>query len=491
MTIGRKPLPAHARKFRGKALNIPEEDTFLLKYQEDWVKDQSLMRIMEKTRRCGVTFGTGYDLVRQHSLATMMVDSWISSRDDTTAKLFLQTCMGFARVLDAGARSLGQQVLDADKGHSAYVGRFSNETALNSLASNPDVFAGKGGNVVLDEFALRDDPRMVYAIAMATIDWGGRLAIVSTHRGSDNFFNQTIRKIREKGNPQGFSLHRVTLQDALDQGFLWKLQTKLPDGDPRLDMDEAAYFDYQRNRAADEESFLQEYMCSPADDASAFLSYDLIASCEYRGAVDWETDLEHAKGPLYVGVDIGRDHDLTVIWVLERLGDVMCTRRVVEMHKQEFSAQEHELYSILRLPKVRRCCIDQTGIGRQFAERATKKFGKYRVEGVTFAGPVKEELAYPLRASFEDRSVRIPERNEIRTDLRAIKKETTAAGNIRFTADRGKNGHSDRFWALALAIHAGKQTGNLSTPVPFNRGGQAARANNSRFAMSRKREMVG
>ena len=30
----------------------------------------------------------------------------------------------------------------------------------------------------------------------------------------------------------------------------------------------------------------------------------------------------------------------------------------------------------------------------------------------------------------------------------------TAAGNIRFTADRGENGHSDRFWAGALALHA-------------------------------------
>ena len=29
-----------------------------------------------------------------------------------------------------------------------------------------------------------------------------------------------------------------------------------------------------------------------------------------------------------------------------------------------------------------------------------------------------------------------------------------AAGNIRFSADRGENGHSDRFWALALALHA-------------------------------------
>ena len=116
-------------------------------------------------------------------------------------------------------------------------------------------------------------------------------------------------------------------------------------------------------------------------------------------------------------------------------------------------------WDLLGLPQVQRCCIDQTGIGRQFAERAQARFGRYAVEGVQFTGPAKEELAYPLRAACEDRAMRIPGTAAIRADLRGVKKETTAAGNIRFAADRGKNGHSDRFWALALALHAGKPAG--------------------------------
>jgi phage FluMu gp28-like protein len=46
--------------------------------------------------------------------------------------------------------------------------------------------------------------------------------------------------------------------------------------------------------------------------------------------------------------------------------------------------------------------------------------------------------------------------------LRAIKRETTFAGNIRFAADRGGNGHADRFWALALAIRASAIFKNLA-----------------------------
>ena len=102
------------------------------------------------------------------------------------------------------------------------------------------------------------------------------MEIFSTHRGTANFFNQLILEARHKGNPKKFSLHRVTLQDALDQGFLFKLQQKLPEDDERLGMDEADYFNYIRAGSADEESFQQEFCCVASDDATAFLTYELL-----------------------------------------------------------------------------------------------------------------------------------------------------------------------------------------------------------------------
>ncbi len=476
-------------EFSGRAKNIPARDTLLLGYQARWVKDDSRLKGMEKARQIGMSWSSAYRIVAKQSLAEAQLDAWISSRDDLQARLFLEDCKKFAAILNAGAQDLGERVID-EKGHSAYVLQFSNSRRAHSMSSNPDAQAGKRGSRLLDEFALHPDPRKLWTIAYPGITWGGSLEFISTHRGSANFFNELIQEVKHKGNPKNISLHTVTLQDALDEGFLYKLQQKLPEGDARLAMDEADYFNFIRAGCADDESFLQEFMCQPADDASAFLSYDLIAGCEYRGPEKWETDLADAKGWLFVGVDVGREHDLTVIWVVEKLGDVAFTRRVIEMSKQTFDAQEHALYAVLSLPQVRRCCIDCTGIGRQFAERAQKRFGTYKVEPVNFTGPVKEELAYPLRAAFEDKTVRIPNSPQIRSDLRAIKKETTAAGNIRFTADRGKNGHSDRFWALALALHAAKSPGHTFTPIAFARGGRAGAGEGSRFAMSRRREVL-
>lgn len=448
----------------GRAKNIPAKNTLLLPYQAKWVKDTSRLKIAEKSRQIGWTWATGYGLVTRKALVDARLDAWISSRDDIQARLFLEDCKGFAALVNAGAKDLGESVID-EKGHSAYVLSMANGLRINSMSSNPDAQAGKRGDRVLDEFALHPDPRKLYSIAYPGITWGGSMEIFSTHRGSHNFFNGLIKEIREKGNPKKFSLHRVTLEDALNEGFLYKLQTKLPLDDERQEMDETDYFNFIRSGCADEESFLQEYMCVPADDASAFLSYDEIAKCFYAGNDGWEITWPEMQGDVYVGVDIGREHDLTVIWVLEKFGGIYFTRRVIEMKAETFAAQEAKLYEVLEQRQVRRVCIDSTGLGMQFAERAQERFGKYKVEGVRFTGPVKEELAYPVKAAFEDVRVRIPERREITADLRAIKKETTASGNVRFTADRGKNGHSDRFWALALAMHAGKTGG---TPQQFD-----------------------
>lgn len=424
----------------------------LLPYQKRWVEDSSRLKIAEKSRQIGWTWATAYGLVRRKSLKGARLDAWISSRDDIQARLFLEDCKSFAAILQTGAQDLGERAIDED-GHSAYVLAMANGLRLHSMSSNPDAQAGKRGDRVLDEFALHPDPRKLYAIAYPGITWGGSMEIFSTHRGSANFFNGLIQEIRHKGNPKGISLHRVTLQDALDQGFLAKLQAKLPTDDPRQEMDEAEYFDHIKAGCADDESFAQEYMCVPSDDASAFVSYDLLDGCKYAPGVDWET---RGEGRLYMGVDIGRVKDLTVFWLVEEVSGTLFTRACITMQNETFDAQEKTFYGLMDLPRLTRCCIDQTGIGRQFAERAQKRYGS-RIEPVTFTAQVKESLAYPLKAAMEDRTLRIPDDPKVFADFRAIRKTTTTAGNIRFEGERTANGHSDRFWAAALALHAGKR----------------------------------
>ena len=173
---------------------------------------------------------------------------------------------------------------------------------------------------------------------------------------------------------------------------------------------------------------------------------------------------------LFLGVDVGRDHDLTVFWVLRAgRGRLLHPRRSSASRARPSTLRKRALFAWLERPQVTPL------LHRRHRHRApvlpsalSSASDSYRVERVTFTGPVKEELAYPVRAAFEDRSLRIPSDPFIRADLRAIRKEATLSGNIRFTADRGKNGHADRFWALALALHAGKKRRSCGEIIVFD-----------------------
>ena len=459
-------------KLKGRAKCIPRDrEAIFLPFQAEWIKDGSRIKLMEKSRQIGISWSTAYGADERAAAQGARFDEWVSSRDDIQARLFIEDCKLWAGIMGMAAQDMGEVVLDADKKLSAYVLQFASGRRIHSMSSNPDAQAGKRGSRVLDEFALHREQRKMWAIAYPGITWGGSMELISTHRGSYSFFNQLVREARHGGNPKKISLHRVTLQDALDQGFLFKLQQALPADAEQQGMDEAEYFDFTKSGAADAESFDQEYMCIPADDDAKFLEYGLITACEYPGGTDWRRGLQGPfQGRLFAGVDIGRKKDLTVLWVVEQLGDVFYTRHVEVMEKMRKSDQEKILWPWFEI--CDRICIDSTGLGIGWTDDAQDKFGEHRVEGVSFTGQVKEALAYPLKGAMEDRKIRIPEDPKIRADLRKIQKTTTAAGNIRFVADGDDstkvNGHADRFWALALALHAGS---NPSAPIEFMSGG--------------------
>jgi phage FluMu gp28-like protein len=142
------------------------------------------------------------------------------------------------------------------------------------------------------------------------------------------------------------------------------------------------------------------------------------------------------------------------MWLLRRVGDVLWTDQIRVFEKTLFRVQLEAAAELIRQNRVARCCIDSTGIGAMLAEELQLRFGEYTVEQVQFTAPVKIELGMPLLQAFQDRAIRIPADPVIREDLHKIRKTVTAANNVRLEADSDEAGHADRFWALALAVHA-------------------------------------
>jgi phage FluMu gp28-like protein len=457
---------------------------YFLPYQESWILDNSPMKLYEKTRRAGITYATSYRCVQKCLTKPAGFIQWVSSRDLLTAKEFVTDYVAkWAKAANVVAKGLGGdwvQVVDEKKGITALVVEFESGNRIISLSSTPEAFAGKGGDVLLDEVDLHENAGNLVDMALPCITWGGQLEAVSAYKvdGSPASVFARLCTDAKAANPMGWHFFRTTIEDAVAQGFVEKLN-QVTGASWKRD----GWLAMQRAKCRTEAAWLSQYLCQPQDDGGALLPYSLIAGCEadaLNTAVGGRLPPDSC-GPLYLGMDIGRKHDLSVLWLLERIGDVFWTRWVFELSKVIFREQLASLETALRHPALVRACIDATGIGAMLAEEAQLKFGPYKVEQVTFTPAVKMELGMPLLAAVQDRAVRIPALPAIREDLHKIRKTTTAANNVRLEAESDDAGHADRFWALALALHAGANTGAADFP-PFAIGGDAAAGGRGREA---------
>lgn len=442
-------------------------NSFFLPYQQRWIKDRSPLKIMEKSRQVGMSWASAFALVKEQADNRTPTDSWVTSRDELQAELFIQDCANFAEILHTAARRVERALLSDERPLLAHSLRFANGRSIHALSSNPNAQAGKRGTRLLDEFALHPNPRELYTIALPGVTWGGRLEIISTHRGAGNFFNQLIIEVTQQGNPKNFSHHRVTIVDALEEGFLRKLKEKLPAGDPRQQMDEDQYLQYVRSQCADEAAFQQEYMCNPNFDDASFLPVELVMAAQSPHTLP-----AVVAGPLYIGVDLGRTHDRTVIFVLEDIAGKLFTRHLEVMENTPFALQEAALERWASHANCRALFIDASGLGRQFAERAAQKYGAHRAVGVSFTDDKKAQLAYELKDALERRQLTLPATAQLRSDLLSVEKTTTPTGSLKFSAPRDASGHADHFWALALAVTAARS--HTSAPAhitltPLNR----------------------
>jgi phage FluMu gp28-like protein len=435
---------------------LASEKLSFLPYQQRWLKDESRIKIWEKSRRIGATYVQAYEDVRD-CLKKTVPAVWFSSADLTAAAEYIGYCAKWARAFGAAAKDLGEVVLDEKKGVKAYVLELANGTKIHALSSNPSAFRSKGGKVVLDEYAFHDDPDAMWAAARPCITWGFPLRILSTHNGKSCKYYKFVESCR--GGSLKWSLHSTDIFKAVAEGLADKIAHRKLSEEERKE-----WIQNEHDNCGDENAWQQEYCCNAIDEATAFLTYEMISKCELEESLLLR-EIDKLTGDATLGYDVARSGNLSVMWVLEKVGLLKMTRGVWAMKNWKFARQRELLYKIMERPCVHRACIDQTGIGMQIAEEAQDKFGHFRVEPVTFTNKAKEEIAQQLYIAFEDVSVRVPATFAVREDLHAIRKYVTAAGNVRYDAavDTKTGSHADHFWALGLANYAiSKDRGPIS-----------------------------
>ena len=352
--------------------------------------------------------------------------------------------------MQLGAAAIGETLIgEGDKAVKAFRIVLASGREIVAMTSAPRAFRSKGrpGDLgIIDEAAFVDNLGEVLKAALAFRVWGGRAHIISTHNGEANPFAALCRDIRDGVQPG--SLHRVTLAGALADGLYRRIceitgDSWSAEGEARWQADLRAEYGVHAGEELD---------CLPASGAGAWLAWELIRAIEDAAAGQPEA---FAGGVAYLGVDVARRRDLWVAALIERVGDVLWLRELVVERGISFSEQRGIVARLAARYRPARIAVDQTGMGEAVVEQWQEDHGTLRVEGVLMTGPRRLDVATALREAVEDKRLRIPPDDALRRDLHSIRTEAGPTGAPRLLAERGEtDGHSDRFWALALACAA-------------------------------------
>lgn len=190
------------------------------------------------------------------------------------------------------------------------------------------------------------------------------------------------------------------------------------------------------------------------DLSDQLVSYELMMEVTSHETLWPEGRVPAGAGLLYVGWDIGRTRDRSVIWTWERIGDVAWCRECYVMHNVSYEEQEAQVMRRITGPNVARVVIDQGFSGGVFVERMKRQLGERKVEGVTLSGYTQAALAESLADAIGRRVVRLPDDAEIRDDFAQVGQTEIRNGKTYLSPEavaRSEIGHADRFWAAALA----------------------------------------
>ena len=352
---------------------------------------------------------------------------------------------------------------------------FDNGSRILSHPSRP--VRGKAkANLYLDEFAHYPKDREIYTAAVPVTTRGGRLRIGSSPLGAHGLFwevaSQSLRKY------PGYSRSTIpwwtvtALCTDLEEA---KAADKMPT--------EARVGAFGTKRLQDIfenlllEDFQQEYECSWVDESVAWIPWEEIQRNQledaegalwYRQAKTYSYALEvidivaravenrKIEASFVGGMDIGRKKNLTEIVLLGRDdGRKLPYRLGISLFGTEFDDQYSIVAKILQVLPVTKFLVDQGGLGMQLAENLKKTFPRV-VDGVDFTLDWKSSAAVELKVKMERSEIPLPLDRELGYQIHSIKKLVTSNKTAVFDTARSEKHHADKFWALALAVWAGK-----------------------------------
>jgi len=440
-------------------------------YQQRWIDDNTRFKCAVKSARIGYSFATAYRRV-EISMRVPGRTTTVLSASKAQSVEFVETAAKLCELMGGTARMVANEdFVDAVGRIEAIQSKitFPNGSRIIALPANPRTARGYPGDAVLDEFAHHEDSYAIFAAVFRQVALGNSLEVLSTPNGEQGKFFDIARNL---GLADGVAPSVLPVKKDGWSGHFVDVYAAVAEGCP-INIEE------MRRGLNDDDTWNQEFCCVFLKSTGAWLTLDLIAACEDNtldakliqiGPGSYTSALLdprfNPRGPLFAGIDVGRDHDATCLWLDEKIGDVAYTRGVFWLYNITFPNQDAALNPIVRL--CSRAAIDKTGMGVGLYDLLNVT-NAGRLLGVSFGGTndngvrMKTDLAIRIKKRFEQMRSRIPYDGRIRTELQAIKRQATSTG-VTFDAPRieidtavaggGKKkstAHADVFWAKALA----------------------------------------
>lgn len=462
----------------------------LLPYQKAWLGDKSPVKVVEKSRRIGLTWAQALDDVLKASTSGRdgMDVLYISFNQDMTRE-YIDTCAEWAKKLQIVAGKVNEDIFrDGDEREiKAFRIDFASGHKILALSNRPSNLRGKQGRVIIDEAAFVEDLPELLKAALALLMWGGQVIIISTHDGAENPFNELIQDVRAGNLP--YSLHRITLDDALSAG-LYRRICRVTKQNWTPEAEEAWRADLIKTYGdgADEELF-----CIPRQSSGAYLTTGMIEACMETAPVltwtppagdfvDWPLTVaeRYTKGwiteqlePLlsglpknrahFCGVDFGRSGDLSVFWPATEEKDLrLVPPFVLELRNCPHRTQQQILFAVLdALPRFSGVSLDARGNGSALAEAARQQYGPGRVREVMISEGWYRETMPLLKAGIEDKTLILPKDAGILSDFRSLRvMKGVARVPEQRTKDKTGGRHGDSAVACAMMLDARRELGS-------------------------------
>ncbi len=313
---------------------------------------------------------------------------------------------------------------------------------------------------LIDEYAFQQrDKELLASVQDAMIGKLGQIIIGSTPCGRNNHFFELVQ------NPVGFRVFRLPAFDERKIDLHKSLfEQNLKPIAPWINLR-----NLETKRMRDLEIFKQEHMCDFLDDSLSFIPYNLIMSNVDKSLINYLHVIKEkldfvfeSQNPMYVGIDVARNNDLTAIVIFEKTYNpdedkyVMVERYIETIKNMPLPKQQEWIDRLFfHFPQIVRCRVDMTGIGLGLFEYLKRKHGN-KIEGVHFAekvrtgqgrrkAPITERMSVNLKTLLQDNAISL-----IEDDLQ-IKHLNDVDYNFQAIRRQGM-GHGDIFWACGLAL---------------------------------------